>query len=467
MTIPEPQRAEKAIDSIQQCLTHYACNLSYADLTPEAINIAKSRVIDTLGALMSGFFAEPCRIARNVAAQMPNPAGATIIGTRLKTTPDMAAFVNGTTARYPELTDTYHWPGSFGGHPSDVVTAVLAAAEHAQVTGRELITGIVLAYEIFLRISDVFHNPAIDHTILGTLGTSVAAGKLLGLTPDQLAHCISMAAVPNVVLRQARLGGSSWKAMATGQAGRSGVFAAMLARAGMEGPHLPFEGKAGWCEHVAKERFTLDIMGGNGTPFRILDTRIKPRSGSGGTTASMIAAEKVAPIGNIADVTQVIIETCKWSKEGTGISEDPWNPQCKEAADHSIPYLVAVTLMDGQVTPHSYNDAHLWNPQLRALMQKIKLVENEEFTRAYERVPQENHTRVTVTTNSGEQSVGATGGAHGDLSAPNTNKQIDDKFRGLTEDLLGTQRVDAILTRLWHLEDLDNAATIPHHFVVC
>src|SRR3954469_2905011 len=117
----------KAVDTIHQDLARYASRLNYTALTPEAIHVAKVRVIDTLGALIAGFFAEPSRIARKVAALMPNATGATVIGTRIKTTPDMAAFVNSGTARYIELTDSYHWPGSFGGHPSDVITPVLAA----------------------------------------------------------------------------------------------------------------------------------------------------------------------------------------------------------------------------------------------------------------------------------------------------------------------------------------------------
>src|ERR1700676_2329877 len=127
---------DKAVDSIQQRLTSYACDLNYDSLSPEAVHAARVRIIDALGALIGGFFAEPCQIARNLAAQMPNPGGATVIGTRMKATPDMAAFVNATTARYVEMTDFYHWPGSSEGHPSDVVTPVLAVAEHAQVSGR-------------------------------------------------------------------------------------------------------------------------------------------------------------------------------------------------------------------------------------------------------------------------------------------------------------------------------------------
>ena len=120
---------KKATDSIQQRWTDYASALKFEGLSAEAVHAAKVRAIDTLGVLIGGFFGEPCRIARSVAAQAPNADGATVIGTRMKTAPDMAAFVNGTTARYAEFNDLYHWPGSRHGHPSDVISPLLAVAE--------------------------------------------------------------------------------------------------------------------------------------------------------------------------------------------------------------------------------------------------------------------------------------------------------------------------------------------------
>src|SRR5258706_14015055 len=115
MNKPAEGATKKAVDTLQERLTSYARDLKYESLTADAVHAAKVRIIDTLGALIAGFFADSSRIAREVAAQMPrDPNGATIIGTREKTTPDMAAFVNGTTHRYIELTDSYHFPGASG-----------------------------------------------------------------------------------------------------------------------------------------------------------------------------------------------------------------------------------------------------------------------------------------------------------------------------------------------------------------
>src|SRR4029077_8088615 len=112
------------------------------------------------------------------------------------------------------------------------------------------------------------------------------------------------------------------------------------------------------------------------------------------------------------------------------------------------------------------NDAHLWNPELRALMQKIEVVENKEFTKAHERLPQEHRTRVTVVTRSGERLVGEAGGDQDDMAVPKSDAQIEEKFRGLVEGTLGARRTNTILDRLWQLENSKDVAEIPPAFVL-
>ena len=139
-------------DRIQMQLSSYAAGLAYERLDEQTVHAAKVRIIDTIGALVGGFAGEPCRIAREVAVQMPNPHGASVIGTNIRTSPDVAAFVNGTTARYVEMNDVYHWPGSAGGHPSDVLMPIFAAAEHARASGRDFLTACAPAPALPLRI---------------------------------------------------------------------------------------------------------------------------------------------------------------------------------------------------------------------------------------------------------------------------------------------------------------------------
>ena len=462
--------AGKAVDSIQQHLASYAAALRYDELPPEVVHTTKARIIDTLGILIGGFFGEPCRITRDIAAQAPAAHGASIIGTRMKASADLAAFVNATTSRYLEFSDVYHWPGSTHGHPSDVIMPVLAGAELGRASGRDFIAGVVLGYEVYCRIADVFHNSSsFDSTNFSTLASAVAAGKMLGLTEEQLAHCISMAVVPNVILRQVRRDHlSMWKEVAAGQAGRAGVFAAMLARAGMEGPHLPFEGKAGWCEHVARERFTLGAMGGRGATFKMLDTWIRHRPCMSEMIASILASEKIAPLSDVDGVQRILVETNSYAIRtvGSTAARPVWTPDTREIADHSIPYVVAATLLDGTLGLRSFDDAHLWNPRLRTLLPKIEIVENEEFTRAYKQSPRVHYGRVTVFMANGENKVGNSGGGADDLASPKTDAQISEKFRSLSEDFLGSKRVNGVLERLWNLDAMADIKEIPTALVI-
>src|SRR5262249_11616436 len=281
-----------------------------------------------------------------LATRTPHPHGATIIGTRTKAAADIAAFANAITARYIEMNDSYHGPGSAYGHASDTLAAVLTAADHADSSGRDLITAIVAAYEIYLRLSDVFHNrDAFDPVNFACIGSAAAAAKLYGLEATAIAHAISIAAVPNIVLMQARRDHKTmFKGVAAGQAARAGVFAALLARAGMESPHLPFEGKAGWCDHVARERFVIQAIGGGESAFKILQTQIKPRPSNGSTIGCILAAEKIAPL-DIGAVERITVECYKHAKHAVGSSKELWHPESRETADHSIPYVVAATLM--------------------------------------------------------------------------------------------------------------------------
>jgi len=454
-------------DAIQDRLATYAIQLDFEAIPAEVVHAAKVRIIDTLGALMGGFNGEPCRISRNLAARCPSDSGATVIGTRIRATPEMAAFANATTARYVEMNDVYHWPGSMGGHPSDVFAPILAMAESSRSSGRDLITAVVLGYEIYLRISDAVKDPAFDCVNFACIGAAATGAKLMGLQLEGVADAISMAAVSGNVLTQVRNGHLSvWKAVAAGQAARTGVSCALMAAAGLQGPHLPFLGKHGWCNHVSGP-LQLAPMGGEGASFKISDTLIKQRSSCATTISSILAAEKAsAPVRHqLEQVKAVTVEVYDTAKRNLGTEAHHWDPRSRETADHSIPYVVAATLIDGTITPLQFNEAHLWSPQLRSLLPKIQVVENPEFTRIYHRVPVEHPARVTVEFTDGQRVVGESGGRNGDLSNPKSDAEIEAKFRGMAEDFIGKRQCDVLLEQLWSLEKLQSVANIPPAFM--
>ena len=459
---------------LQERLTSYAGAFDYGALPDGTVGAAKARIIDTLAAAVGGFSDEPCRIARDAAQDMQTARGATVIGTRARVPPDVAAFVNGTAARSGEMNDVYHRPGSRNGHPSDVIAPLLAVAEYAGASGKDLIAAVVLAYEVYLRFADAAHNKSFDAANFCCFGAALGAGRLLGLNERQLANALSIAAVSSNALNQSRTGHlTMWKSAAAGQAGRAGVSAALLARSGMEGPHLPFEGTHGWCNHVAREPIVLEVMGGGAAPFKIDESFIKPRAACLHTLAPVLAAEKVAAAikGRIGEVDRVLVEVYRAKERSLGsedmsasTGEHHWNPQTRETADHSIPYCVAATLIDGTISPRAFEPAKLRDPGVRALLRKVELSENAQFTDDYEHVPVRYRARVTAFTATGQKLAGETGGEHGDVSDPIGQADLAAKFRLFVAPTLNEAATDALLGDLWSLERSPDVSPLPIRF---
>src|SRR5262249_105915 len=153
-------------------------------------------------------------------------------------------------------------------------------------------------------------------------------------------------------------------------------------------------------------------------------------------------------------------------KDLVATGEQFWNPESRETADHSLPYVVAAALVDGALTRHSFNDNRLWSPELRALLQKIEVIDTAEFTTAYGPTPREQRARVTVLMQNGEKLIGEAGGGKDDLAAEKSDEQIADKFHGVVDELLGTKRANALLERLWRLETIEDISLIPPMMVL-
>src|SRR5580704_8170439 len=236
-----------ATKTLAHQLASYACSLSFEDLSEDVVHEVKRRVIDSIGCALGAWNEEPCAIARSVASEFSAKHGSTIIGTNHKAPPDWTAFANGCCIRYFDYNDTYL--SKEPAHPSDNISAALAAAESIGANGRELIAAIALAYEVQCRLCDAASIRACgwDHVTYGAFSTALAAARLMKLDPEKIRHAVNIAGVACAAMRQARVGElSHWKGVAFANAARHGVYSALLARAGMTGPAPIFEGQMGF-----------------------------------------------------------------------------------------------------------------------------------------------------------------------------------------------------------------------------
>ena len=153
--------------NIAQRLSSYATSLQYEDLPADVVHLAKRMIIDTLGCALGGYDGEPSRIARETAATVTSSSPATILGSGLATSPDMATFANGVMIRYLDYNDGYTSKES--GHPSDSIAATQTCSEVGRAGGKGMIVATVLAYEAFCRICDAvdIKPGGFDHVTVG------------------------------------------------------------------------------------------------------------------------------------------------------------------------------------------------------------------------------------------------------------------------------------------------------------
>jgi 2-methylcitrate dehydratase len=448
-------------------LCRYAAALRYDDLTPEVVHQSKRLIVDTLGCALGGYWSEPARIARDLAATVRSSEPASVIGSGERTSPDLATFANGVMIRFLDYNDGYTSTGE-SGHPSDSIAAVLTTAELRRRTGRDVITATVLAYEIFCRICDeVDLKPlGFDHVTVGCMASTAAAARLLGLNEREIAEAFNLAVAANVALYQTRIGHvSMWKGCAYANASRNAVFAAMLASRGMTGPSPVFEGVGGYFKAVTRKPFSLEQMGGSGTPFKIMECSIK-RFPLGQYSQTVVEAALAlrGKVSSTDEIAEVRIETVTTAIRLMAGDPDKWEPKTRESADHSMPYTVAVALTYGEIDPKHFGERYLCDPKLLALTKRIKA---EATAEADARMPDAMLCRMTLVTVSGASHETAVEYHRGHWKNPMSKDEVEGKFRNLAANVLDEREASELLDTLWGLEDVADASailrlTVPH-----
>jgi len=442
------------MDQTTRSIAEFATRLDYADLPAGVIHDSKRRIIDTIGCAIAAFDDEPVRIARAVAMRASVASGACVIGTSHRTLPELAAFANSVASRYLEGNDTY--PGG-GGHPNDCLLPILAVAEANGASARTAITGIVLSYEAHRYLFRAFpmRKHSLDYVLYNAVSSAVGAAKVLGLSTEQTANAISLAAVPNLGLDISRRGHlTMWKGCAAANAARNGVFAAIMAAEGMVGPPTPFEdGLTAVIGAAEVASFPLDPGG-----FSILKADYKYFLSEFHAQGPAFVALELRPQIKLDDVEKIEIFTYHFAWFEIGSGAEKWNPTTRETADHSMPYVVAAVLIDGAYTDAIFTPARYRDRRTLDLMKKITITEDREFNACY---PQSLPCRMTITLKNGERKSAEIANPIGHHDRPMSDDQLVDKFRGLAGRKLAPAQLEAILDRLWRI---DNSGDLPSLF---
>jgi 2-methylcitrate dehydratase len=283
------------------------------------------------------------------------------------TAPDRAALYNGALVRYLDFNDSYLAKGETC-HPSDNIAAILAAGEYAGASGRDLLTAIAVAYQVQCRLSHVapVRDRGFDHTTQLAYAAAAGISKVLGLNPKQTANAVALSGTALNALRVTRTGAPShWKGLATPYAAASALQLALLARCGITGPLELFEGEKGFMGSIAGH-FDLDWL--HEDLERVQYTVLKKHNAEIHSQTAIEALLQLRDTHHIdpAQVARIDVEVFDVAHKiiGGGEEGDKTVVRTKEQADHSLPYVLAVALLDGQVMPQQYELERIVRPDI-------------------------------------------------------------------------------------------------------
>jgi 2-methylcitrate dehydratase len=376
-------------------IARFASRTSYEDLSPERRERLKVSVLDALACAINALGAPPIEACRAQAEEFGGPAGSCALIGGGRSNIVYAAFYNTALVRYVDYMDSYLVVGGLC-HPSDNTAAILAASEHANVSGEDFLTALAVAYQVESRLTAAVPFMADGFDLTTPLSFSLAAGvsTAFGLEESKTAAAIGICGdfVPLLVARTTPI--SQWKGLSSSQLALGCVHAVFLASHGVTGPRYVIEGAHGLAQvlgapiHVDWDNEKLDCF--DRLALKSYNTAV-PGQSSIFCILELRKAHAIDP-SQVDSIEDVVFQDA-YDFMGGGSFGPKTDVHTKEMADHSLPYLLAVALLDGDVQPAQLEPKRIDAPDVQDLLLKVTVKPDEGFTARY---PGEVPSRVTV-----------------------------------------------------------------------
>jgi 2-methylcitrate dehydratase len=412
-------------------LAHFVVGSSFDGISEAARQQLKIRTLDALGCAIGALDGGPVAAVRRQVEDFGGTGHCTLIGGG-HTAPDRAAFYNSALVRYLDFNDSYLAPGETC-HPSDNVGSMLAASEYAGGSGRDYQVALAVAYQVQCRLSDVAPVRArgFDHTTQGSYAVAAGVSRALDLDAGQCANAIAISGTALNALRVTRTGTlSHWKGLAYPNTAFGSTHAAFLAMRGVTGPPEVFEGNKGFMDSIAG---LFDIDWSQEDLERVTRTSVKKFNAE---FHSQSALEGVLQLkaahgftGAQVESIDVDIFDVAYNIIGGGEEGSKTNVEIKEQADHSLPYMIAVAILDGEVTPKQYEPDRIRSEDVQSLLRRVHIYPSESYSR---RFPAEMPCRLTIKLDSGRELVQEKSDYEGFYTRPMSWDKVVNKFGGLS-----------------------------------
>lgn len=355
-------------DEVAERLADFTVNVS-GDLSPDMINSAKRALCDSVAVALGALDHQASHIARKFATPFTRPDGALIWGTSMRANPDLAGFVNGSLLRCYDYNDFYVGQRN-SGHPSDMTAAVIAVGEWVDASGHDVLVALAVGYEVVGAAFDAFSTApgGWDYTNLTAIGACAAIARLLKLNVSQAREAFGMTVTPHFATDEVescelneRGDLTLWKRFNGSDAVRNALQACFLAQAGVEAPVRPFTGSNGFIAKLRNEHDSaaviLERLQTNKPLNCISQTYMKLWPvGSMAQSAIRAALDARSQVSDLSQIAEVRV----YSEEGAyqhfiEMRQDPYHPISRETADHSMPYVVAAAIIEGNISIDSFD----------------------------------------------------------------------------------------------------------------
>lgn len=444
------------MSSLSAKMAIFAIDLKYQDIPEESIWEAKRFLLDSVGCALAAVNNEDMAAMYRFIEKQGGTPEASVIGKDFRTNASNAALMNCLLTRALDYNDIY-WEQD-PSHPSDMIGAALAAAEVNRKNGRDALVAIIIAYELEMRWCHAA-DPGVrevgwHHATLTQFVSPLVAGKMYDLDLDQMIAAVGISGSSHFTLGGVVAGHlTNMKNTADPLAAQAGVIAALMAREGYEGPVEVIEGKEGLFEVVNNVEWRPEwLLKDLGKEFMITQCSYKAFPTEALTHQPISAAMQVCQEHNLAaeDISQILVET---TARGADILSDPskYKPTTKETADHSLPFVIAAAVADGNVLPDSFSDEKLKDPRIWDLLGKIKVVADPEIDAMF---PGVKRARVSITSTAGETHTAQVDHAKGSPQNPMSDDEIVSKFRANAEGVIESSRQDEIIDWTWRFDEL-------------
>ncbi len=442
-------------ETISRQMARFAVNLNYDDLPEEVVEQCKCFIYDSVGCALGSMKTKDVNVLLDIYREIKGEPEAGLFGFRDKMPAVNTTLINSLMIRALDFNDIY-WKED-PSHPSDLIPAALSLAEKVNASMKEVIVAIVLAYEFEQRLCE-WGKPGIrerkwHHATLTQLVSPITAGKILGLTEDEMVNAIGISGCHNHTIGCPTAGKlTMMKNTVDPMAVQSGVLAALMAQKGFTGTEAIFEGKEGLKDVYGPDWDDSVLTKGLGESYRIMQCSMKAFPTEALTHTHLSAAIKIVKDHDISwnDIEEVTITTIA---RACDILFDPhkYRPESRETADHSLPYCIARALIDKQITTASFSDENLKDPRLWEVIDRIKGEASVEFEKMF---PAKQPSKVKIRLKDGQSYEQYLEYPKGDPREPMTEEDLDNKFSALARDVTDEDTVREIKKTIFTCETL-------------